>query len=515
MKLQIIVGIAISVMANSNAYCSDITSAVPFLSKLNEKTFRARPKGTDLQPELMIIPYPDDNAISVGEGIDLITGRRKLQRCITFSDTTKTNFYIKESSFSEVTDEESLWRKLSMSISARASYAGYSGGGSYSSVVETKTSSKHITTIAKAFLKTYVDTITTSTENSTSIDLTDKAFDLAKNTPAEFRRICGDGFVVQITYGASLYGILQFSTNDFQKKETTKIAVDGSGPSGVFKAEANKQMDEIFDKKVSEVNIQAIEQGGAASKIPTSRQDLIDNFESIATRAKDNERPLFVTVLRYNVLPRGRDRFYVEVVSGLEAMVKRSLRLRTLLNEARDAHVHRRAFEDGPAGDYAKHDYVFVPPLEDGRRTTAGLQSFGDELQTLIDDVNAQISLCIEQTSTANCMVPRLIDMNDYNFRAEAALPINDIAPATLQKIVTASNSGISIVKTAAACLLARVIQQKKIYAVDRIRCLDDNECSNSTILKEAEGKVYDGLIVDESDCSSPLVVAETDKMEK
>jgi hypothetical protein len=57
-----------------------------------------------------------------------------------------------------------------------------------------------------------------------------------KQSAGQFREACGDGFVIQITYGASLYGILQFADREFESKQKTRIAVDGSGPAGVFSA---------------------------------------------------------------------------------------------------------------------------------------------------------------------------------------------------------------------------------------------------------------------------------------
>ena len=187
------------------------------------------------------MPFPNENAITLGEGIDLINGRRKLRKCVVSPGIFRTTFNDKETSFSEVTDEELLWRKLNTSLSARASYAGYSGGGSFKSTIEIKTSSKSITTVAQATLKTYADTLSTAdAELKSIIDLSPFAYNLALGNPPEFRRICGDAFVAQVTYGASLYGILQFNSDDFESRKSTEIAVDASGPAGVFKLEGNQ-----------------------------------------------------------------------------------------------------------------------------------------------------------------------------------------------------------------------------------------------------------------------------------
>ncbi|RVL61000.1 hypothetical protein [Sinorhizobium meliloti] len=493
-----------SILASTDGYAWETTPTTQLVNRLVHFSRSSYDRGTVLEPDLLLVPFPDENAVTVGEGIDLITGRRKMQKCVVFPDIARTVYNNKETSFSEVTDEESLWRKLNTSISARASYAGYSGGGSYKSEVETKTSSKTITTVAQATLRTYVEGMSTSEGRSTSIiDLSPTAYQLARTKPASFRQTCGDGFVVQVTYGASLYGILQFTSSNFEKKQKTSIAVDASGPAGVFKVDGNTQFEEIFTKDYADVKVQTIEQGALTETIPSTREQLIASFESLGRRAKDNERPLFLTVLRYSTLPRGRDRRYVEVTSGLEAMVKRSLRLKTLLVEVRSAFAHRQAFDNDLIDNFDKHEYVFVPEIEEGYRTSTGLQDLGDLLQDKLDKTNDQIELCIQQSTKTACTVAEMIVTNDLDLRAVSPLPLNDIPASALQEIVNAARVNIEVSKKEAACKLARYIRQSKIIKTDLVRCSKDNECPRQELLNAASLKILDGLKYKDAACVS------------
>ncbi|WP_377828802.1 hypothetical protein ACFKHW_37675 [Bradyrhizobium lupini] len=175
--------------------------------------------GRDLRPEIYFVPFPDEEAVVIGEGIDLISGRRKPIRCVTMTPAERITFNNKDALFSEVTDEESLWEKLNMSISARASYAGYSGGAKYSSSVETTTSSKKISIVVQSALKTYAMMLPSPPNSGDKkIDLTDYARRLAAQ-PVLFRQICGDGFISQVTYGADLYGVFDFHSLSYEQKK--------------------------------------------------------------------------------------------------------------------------------------------------------------------------------------------------------------------------------------------------------------------------------------------------------
>ena len=158
-------------------------------------------------PEVVTIAFSDDEAILIGEGVDLLTAKRRPSRCITPTDTEEIFLGNKDSSLSEVIDDESLLRKLNTSITARGNYAGYSAGGSMTSSVETKTSSKNQTFVVKASLLTKLRALALmkfkandSKSNNDNLpqarfDLTNEAVDLLKKSPAKFRQVCGDGFV--------------------------------------------------------------------------------------------------------------------------------------------------------------------------------------------------------------------------------------------------------------------------------------------------------------------------------
>jgi hypothetical protein len=76
-------------------------------------------------PQVLVVPYPDNQAVFLGEGFDLISSQRRMLNCVTPGDPQRVDFRNKDLSLSEVTDEESMYRKLNMSMTARGSYAGY------------------------------------------------------------------------------------------------------------------------------------------------------------------------------------------------------------------------------------------------------------------------------------------------------------------------------------------------------------------------------------------------------
>ncbi|MDH2052718.1 hypothetical protein [Achromobacter marplatensis] len=453
---------------------------------------------------VVLIPYVDENAVAIGEGVDLVTGRRLIRKCVKMYGTTRVHYNNKDTRFSEVSDEESLWRKLNLSISAKASYVGYSGGGSHTSEVEVKTSSKKITTVAQATLRTYAEVMVSPLASSSEqVDLVLSSYKTLQRDPGAFREECGDGFVAQITYGADLYGILQFSDNSYERKEKTKTAIDASGPGGVFTVNGSAEMEQVFKSEQTSKRVQAIERGANPQSLPSSRDDLVKSFESLGQRALGHERPVFVTVVRYSTLPRGREGRYIEVSSGLDAMIRRALRLKTILMEVKDAHIKLGRFIHGADDDFAKYDYVFTPQIDtkDGARTEAGLKGLADALQTEIKKISEQIALCIGAPTAGNCYLTHYVDANDFSFRARAPLPINALSEVDHKEIYIASK-GIDIVQNRAKCKLSSLIIDNNIYEVDRVRCENDNECALASDLAKVVEEVYGSFGLKSADCS-------------
>ena len=174
--------------------------------------------GGDQPPDASVVPYPDEEGVSIGDGFDLITGRRRSARCVDSGKPEKIFFGDKNSSFSEVVDKSSLTEKLNTSLSAKASYAGFSGSASFQSSVETTTSTKNITLVAQATLKTYAMILDVPNEGNAQIDLTTAASNLFDKSSPLFREICRDGFVAQITTGAELYGLYTFFNLSYEQK---------------------------------------------------------------------------------------------------------------------------------------------------------------------------------------------------------------------------------------------------------------------------------------------------------
>ena len=99
-----------------------------------------------------------------------------------------------------------------------------------------------------------------------------------------------------------MYGILQFSELKYEESSKITAAFDASGPGDVFKVNANTSLEQVFKSSKSKLSIRYSERGGGAAALPTDRVSLGKSYSELPERAKNNERPLFLTVVRYSSL---------------------------------------------------------------------------------------------------------------------------------------------------------------------------------------------------------------------
>jgi hypothetical protein len=208
------------------------------------------------QPDSYVVPFDPTEVADLGHGYDLLTGRRLLTKCVDTTNVKRQSIEQQGGSFSQVVDDESLWRRLNTSIKARASYAGFSGGGSFSSELETKTSSKKLSAVVHGDFVgyvTYLDTPTVPISSPPSeplpgyrVDLTSNSLKLLKKNPAEFREVCGDAFVQQISWGGDIYGIVEYSNLTFEERQRISVALDVSGPGDIFSVNGTSDNEKKF-----------------------------------------------------------------------------------------------------------------------------------------------------------------------------------------------------------------------------------------------------------------------------
>ncbi|KZS54105.1 hypothetical protein [Rhizobium anhuiense] len=470
---------------------------------------------TILPAEEVIVPYPDDSVVLLGEGFDLITGLRRPAYCVTAGPAQQVVFNDRRIHFSETTDEESLLTKLNTSLSAKASYAGYSGGGSYKSSVETKSSSKDINIVAQVDIKSYANTMKVPDAEVSSKLYPDRRFDLSPEAIAllsddktKFRQFCGDGYVAQITYGADFYAKFNYSELDFEKKTHVEASLEASGPAGVFSATASSTLDTDFKQKNIKEVISAFERGVKADKLAYNRDTVVNSYESFATRAEGHERPLFITVRRYMSLPSGKGKDYEIVSEQLDAMVRRVLRLRSLIADFDDAIYQR---EGGKS-----RGFIFFDPIEKGGvRDVASLHAQRDRLKVEVDEDRAAIRNCLESQNEAACKLraqTTLIDGNALPASTSDDLALRAVSPVARnifsENEIVGINRFIALggtLRKAAACNVVQAVGREYIEDVAASRC-DAGECLPDPQIVGYQDLVYKGFDVSPSECNQSLL---------
>ncbi|MDW9804239.1 hypothetical protein GOA91_15130 [Sinorhizobium meliloti] len=500
-RLFSIVTLVVCLSSPSNAWQE---TATYFYSTNKPVALRNDPAVTP--PEEFIVPYPDDSVVLLGEGYDLITGYRRPTYCITAGPAERVNFYDKNIHFSQITDEESLLTKLNTSLSASAKYAGYSGGGSYKSSVETKTSTKDISVVAQADLKSFAITMKVPEARLDGdypprrFDLSPEALTLLESDKVAFRKFCGDGYVAQITYGADFYAKFKYSELSYEKRTTVETSLNASGPGGVFDVKASEsQQNEFKSKKVRET-IEAFERGGAPAALPTNREQVIDTYRSLAERAKDNERPLFLVIRRYSALPSGKGKEFETISDQLDGMVRRVLRLQSLLYDYDDAIYQ---LSKGPDRGFLVNLY----PIEEHIRTRAGFIERREALKNDLISARKKIRDCLTFQSKQTCLLgrnnslfgisailPRATISDDLRYRAISPLARNHFSPDEIQSIKDFVDAGGTL-RAIAACMVIETIQREHIEEVTARRC-ESGECLPDTDIQAYKDHVFDGFTV-------------------
>jgi hypothetical protein len=476
-------------------------------------------------PSEFIVPFPDDSIVFLGEGFDLISGKRRPSYCVTIGKAEQVNFNDKTASISQVTDEESLFRKLNRSISASGSYVGYSAGGSYQDSSEFKSSSKEITVVAKADIKSFAITMKpprnvyrSGNLPTTRFDLTEDAVKLLMN-PGTFREICGDGYVSQITYGADLYSVFRYSSLDYEQKRSMKVSFSASGPGGMFSASGSQEQEEKVTKlKISE-SINVAERGGKAAPLANDRASLVAQYSSFAERVAGHERPMFITVKRYSSLPAFKKASDVVVMyDNFELLVRRALRIKSLIPDLNDAIEQTRG---GYTREYFVEDRAVLP---NGPRSLDGLIRQRDHLKEEFKKAQIKIQTCMKEPNLVNCEIDtnrlyvasasrpvtslaNATASDDLAIRALSPLAINSVSPQEIAGWKAFLTKG-RVFGEFAVCSIAATVARSNVDSVADNRCVNDNECLREEELASLrsfafEGFGFDGVAISEGTCGN------------
>ncbi|WP_377828801.1 hypothetical protein ACFKHW_37670 [Bradyrhizobium lupini] len=279
------------------------------------------------------------------------------------------------------------------------------------------------------------------------------------------------------------------------KKKKTTAAVDAAGPGSVFKVDADMSFESAYKTLKTNTRVQTIERGGGPGEFAIDRDGLIESFKSLPERAKDNERPIFLTVLRYSTLPGGRDKRYLEVVGNLEAMIRRALRLKTLINDYNAARIERIQKPNDP-------EFVQIDEIEAGDRTPAQQQQIRQDLLDQLSKLQKKIADCIDKTNRENC-TNTFSEDDDLYLRAVAPLPTNSFEPTILNGMRDQARTGVGPFVKAVQCEVAEGASLHLILRVDKVRCDRDNKCASNETLTRAIDRAYSGYGVTVQECAA------------
>lgn len=474
------------------------------------------------------IAYPDDNAPLLGEGIDLITGERKAARCIDHGGSARIDLNNRVATFDEVIDDYSLWTKSNVSITAKAKYAGWGGGASYTSTVETKTSTKKISTVLKASAVNYAMVLTPSTSSgeradgiSERIDLTSSARRLMAYNPRRFRQVCGDGFVAQISYGGDFYGTLDFSNLTYEQRRSLTMSIDAAGPGDVFNLSGKSEFSSALNTVNDRTSIRLQESGTDPAAAPVDRAELKANYQSFWARATDHERPLFILVKTYESLPNGENTAFIAYRNTLEKLIQTSLRYKSLLRDIQSAWAERT----DPRVPVANRTFFSIEAIEAPSRNTNGMRAARDELLNGLQRIAEAIDDCFSAAGSATpasnvssgailggpykeeakreatqrekptCQYPTdNLLQSDMAYRARMPVPKNVISKDAYDALVNLVNGGGDFRKVA-ICRTAEIILQEQVTRVADVRCAVDGECLQSDALNTLRNIVVDSII--------------------
>ena len=253
----------------------------------------------------VMVPYPENAAVSLGMGWNLQTNKSVPNVCIKNFESYDVSKNQRSEELIQGNNSFSLSRSLdvssSESVSMTADYAGVSGHASMSNQMQMtqqfdeKTDDRYV--LAKQNIITKWSAIKSS--NNNLIDLTDAAKKLTTDTSnAQFSEQCGHGYVARIEYGGSFYGLFNMHTTGYSSTQNFKSDFQqaaGASYSGIGSASADESsssnMAKSLNKTVNseDISITVLESGGAASAAGTDIVSVLDQYKNFPLSFSDND----------------------------------------------------------------------------------------------------------------------------------------------------------------------------------------------------------------------------------
>lgn len=253
----------------------------------------------DNQPEQAAYPI---EGVSLGQGWDLVTGRRTQGTCIEGGSEVEIPGSSSTTQYKYLFDREQIYNSLG--LTASASYGGFGWSASVStSFSETSLADRARTRILST---TLVDKggiqISPSPERMFGIRLSDQAGKLLDNAGGadKFRKLCGDGFVLAIRRGGQLDVIYELKTALSEYSSAFNLSMSASG----YGASANMTLDKTRRDTLNsdDTSIRLVQSGGVLSS-PTTKESLVAKIENYPNFEKGAAAPYRIVVWPYSMLP--------------------------------------------------------------------------------------------------------------------------------------------------------------------------------------------------------------------
>ena len=237
-------------------------------------------KSTKSELKEIVMPWDRPN-LDVGSGVDGV-GETLKGQCVVFNDDDLKipvggNQKYGVWNLEVIKDRETLEKRLSLSASAKMSYAA-SGQGSLKAKFSEEQSTNDYNVYALASIQIY-----SGKKILRNASLHPEAVKMINNSKEEdFRKKCGDEYFKTVEYGGEFMGILEFSTTSTEYKKLIESELKAKGSGGLVKASGKVKFSEALKKctEQTEVRIRGYQVGGGLPKL--SDQMTLDGFLSAA-----------------------------------------------------------------------------------------------------------------------------------------------------------------------------------------------------------------------------------------
>jgi hypothetical protein len=221
-----------------------------------------------------VVNAETDQPIVIGAGYDPAFGV-VLDECVEWKKSTEEKPDVSSGdgakaisyNLSLIENIEDIEKSLGLSASAK--YGAISGKASFSSSI--KMNSYNVYILVEVKVKNQANTIS-------RISLHEDAVNLANSSNKRFRNICGTEFVVSITKGGQLFGVLEISTNSKTQQQEIKASVKGNMGAFSASADVNKSLKKIVKGKSVKVTLWSSGTRGQ-TPLPTDVETML-NFAS-------------------------------------------------------------------------------------------------------------------------------------------------------------------------------------------------------------------------------------------